>query len=163
MVWLKANESKRAHVRHIQLESLWELDVGFFRTGNSNQQKKASFSLKPVWGRAGMSTVMFPNLRSITQKIRVKFNKDWKWPSPNVLNIKINIDGTHVIWSKGQDLLIHKAARERAEKLVVTAIQARWNHLKAERYLANMDIGFMYSTTLEWDGEVAMKPFLSVV
>jgi hypothetical protein len=39
MAWLNTSMSKRAHVRHIQLESLWELDVTFFKIRNSNQKK----------------------------------------------------------------------------------------------------------------------------
>jgi hypothetical protein len=90
MVWLNTSMSKRAHVRHIQLQSLWELGVTFFKIWNSNQ-RKAHVSVKPVWGRSelrelmafGSGTVMFPNLRFITRRIRLKFNNDCKWPFPS--------------------------------------------------------------------------------
>ena len=79
--------------------------------------------------------------------------------------IVINLDGTNVVLRQGKayDLMVHKGARERAKKLVVTAIQARWKHLTTESYLAKTEIGFMYSQTLEWDKEAVMRPFLSLV
>ncbi|KAM0706138.1 hypothetical protein Q7P35_006687 [Cladosporium inversicolor] len=48
MVWANMSESKRAHVQHIQLESLWELDINFLGADNSNQPKKAFFTVKPI-------------------------------------------------------------------------------------------------------------------
>ena len=111
----------------------------------------------------GAGTVMFPNLKTITRKIRLRFNKDWKWPSPNMRHIVIYLDGNPIFLSKGHDLMRYKGARERAKRLIVTALQTRWKHLNIESHLAKMEIGFMYGQTQEWDDEVVMKPILSLV
>jgi hypothetical protein len=170
-VWRNVSESKRAHVRHFQLESLWELDLDFFEIDHINYQAKATLSVKPVWGRSEIEALMnlyaddnpFPNLQSITQRIRLRFNKNWAWPTPQKPTILITLGGKDILIGEGYDLLLHKEASDRMKSMVVTAIKARWEHLNIESYLTKMEIGFMYSQILEWDKKIIMKPFLSLV
>lgn len=50
-VWINTNGAKRTLVRHIQLESLWELDMIFSQDKTKPQEVEAVFTVKPVWGR----------------------------------------------------------------------------------------------------------------
>jgi len=171
-VWWRASKEKRAHVRHIQLESLWELDVTFFEADHVNQQVKAVFDVNTVWGRSeiegltnldGDRRVIFPNLLTITQRIRLKFNKDWVWPTRDVPDIALTLGDKEFILSEGVDLMIYEGIQDMAKKLLVAEIHRNWADLKTESYLAKMDIGFMYSEILEWDEEVPMVPILSLL
>lgn len=141
-VWRQMSDSKRAHIRHIQLDSLWELDITFIQFDHNNQQAKATFSVKPVWSRSkiemlmdlGDPTIMFPNLESITQNIRLRFNKYWVWPIPNVPNVLITLDGYDFVafstLNKQFDPMVYEDAREWARMMVVIAIHERWEQLK---------------------------------
>jgi hypothetical protein len=174
-VWRQTSDSKRAHVRHIQLESLWELDINFLEFDHNTQQAKATFSVKPVWGRSkiemlmdlGDGITMFPNLESITQKIRLRFNKNWVRPIPNVPNILITLDGYDFVafstLNRQFDLMVYEDAREYAKIMVVIAIHERWERLKTQAYLEKMEIGFMFSETEEWDEKVPMVTITSPV
>ena len=159
------SNSKKAHVRHIQLESLWELDIHFSEVNLITHQAEATLSVKQVWGRSEIEGLMdlFPNLESITQRIRLSFNKNWTWPAPNRPNVLISFPSSNVILGEDYDFLIYKEARDLMKSMVITEIQTRWKHLKTESYLAKMGVGFMYSRILKWDNEVIMKPFLSLV
>jgi len=174
-VWRQTSDSKRAHVRHIQLESLWELDINSLQFEHNTLQAKAMLNVKPVWGRSqiemlmdlGDDIIMFPNLESITQKIRLRFNKNWVWPIPNVPNVLITLnDYDFVAFStldRQFDLMVYEDAREYAKIMVVIAIHERWERLKTQAYLEKMKIGSMFSEMEEWDEKVPMFPITSPV
>lgn len=170
-VWINTNGTKRTRVRHIQLESLWELDMIFSQDKTKPQEVEAVFTLKPIWGGSDIEDLMeshdtptmFPNLQSITQKIRLRYNKDSEWPF-NASRIVVFTDkGDTMVVGKDIDLLIHKQARDSAKRMIAGAIKAGWDQLKMGPFLTKMEMGFMYAQTLKWDDEIAMKPILSLV
>lgn len=67
-----------------------------------------------------------------------------------------------MVVGKDIDLLIHKQARDSTKTMIASAIKIGWEHLKMGSFLAQMDIGFMYAQTLNWDDKIAMKPLLSL-
>jgi hypothetical protein len=116
----------------------------------------------------GDDIITFPNLESITQKIRLRFNKNWVWQNiPNVPNILVTFNGydfaAFSALDRQFDLMVYEDAQWLTKMMVVDAIHERWERLTTQSYLEKMQIGFMFSETEEWDEKVPVMPFTSPV
>lgn len=182
-VWHYAGPSKRAHVRHIVLEALWELEVTFAEIGDTGE-RLAYLTVNKVWGRSSIWEALmeagpekpcyFPNLQSITQRVRCRWSTDWMWIDQNVprdLYIDFSSDGTSFdrdttvfVRRSGEDVdpLMHEQPRRATEKLIAESIRRLWTDVGQEAYLLKIGMSFMYSEIDRWGENAPFVPLLSL-
>jgi hypothetical protein len=170
-IWHGNGSIKRAHVRHIELESLWELHIEFFEVDANTRLAKARSKVAPKWGRFTLEGLIghllnFPNLRKITQKIRCKWSGDWTWPAPDKPAVVLmNLTSEKkMLLHQFSNPFFYKEIQGHMEKLVVDWIRQKWAFQGTEAYLSMTDMSFMYklyNETKKWDEEIPTVPFPS--
>jgi hypothetical protein len=168
--------TKAAMIRHIALESQWELS---HHTEETYVGLKYHLRVHHRWGRCNTDGLtsptslrrgVFPNLQSIS--VRVRYN----WPQP--LALAFNALPTPSTLPRNP-LLLHKpeiaefswtpALGERwtsprqMHQAIAATIKKLWRHLNMQSHLPMAEIGFkLLPIQAEWDESIPIKLLLSL-
>jgi hypothetical protein len=168
--------TKAAMIRHIALESQWELS---HHTEDTHAGVKYHLLVHHRWGRCNTDDLssptslrrgVFPNLQSISLKIR------YNWPQP--LTLAFTALPTPSTLPRNP-LLLHKpeiaefswtpALGERwtsprqMHQAIAATIKKLWRDLNMQSHLTMAEIGFkLLPIQAEWDESIPMEPLLSL-